>query len=602
MNLKKPGLPLLTIQIKYEPDIVTARRKTRDLAEALGFDSQDQARIGTAVSELARNVFQYAQKGTVEFFFNTQIPQALLIKVSDRGPGIANLHDILGGVYISPSGMGVGLIGSKKLMDIFELETSNAGTEVLVGKTLSAKSKNISNDVLVKIVESMATKKADDAFEEIQLQNRELLAALDELTAKKNELSELNAELEETNKGVLALYAELDEKAESLQHANEVKTSFLSNMTHEFRTPLSSIISLTRLLIDRVDGDLTPEQERQVNYIRKSGESLLELVNDLLDLAKVEAGKVSVNAASFDVEELMGSLRGMFRPIIGDRESIEFTVDWDENIPELNTDQPKVAQILRNLISNAVKFTEKGRIQVNAKQVNSENVLFTVADSGIGISDEHHRLIFEDYSQIDSKVQKKHKGTGLGLPLSRKLARMLGGDLWVESKIGSGSIFHVLLPIKYEGNKEAILIPKNNSPMPTEITESNSKFKVLLIDDDEPSRYILRGLISSQLSADFIEVQTGEEGLVKIKTLKPDVVFLDLNMPGLSGFDVLDKVQSDPNLKDTPIIINTAKKLSEYEIARLEHASAILSKERTDHQRALQEMKSALVKVGFDYQ
>ena len=605
MNSAKLGLPILKIQVRYEPDIVTARQKTRRLAELLHFDSQDQARLATAVSELARNVFQYAGGGTIEYFFSETEPQTFFIRVSDSGPGISDLDSIFSGTYVSKTGMGVGLVGSKKLMDFFEIQSQpKKGTYIVIGKAFDKRSPKMGKEKIPAILDQLISRPSETAFEEIQNQNRELLNALDELQAKKEQLTELNRELSETNRGVVALYAELDEKAVSLQRANEVKTSFLSNMTHEFRTPLSSIISLTRILLQEIDGPLTEEQRKQVNYIRTSGESLLDLVSDLLDLAKVEAGKVKIFSSVFTIEELLGGLRGMFRPILGDSD-VELNINWSDKIPELETDQAKLAQILRNLISNAVKYTEKGSINISVVQEQG-NLHFKVTDSGIGIEPQYLETIFEDFSQLPSKLQKVQKGTGLGLPLSRKLARLLGGDVNVESQLGVGTTFHVIIPFKYSGRNEEVLIVSTKDKSENNNSEirnhGDSKFRVLLIDDDEPSRYVLKDLIGSEIDAEFIEATNGKIGLNKIHTISPDLVFLDLSMPGLDGFEVISELKLQKKLADLPVVVNTAKKLTEHEMELLEGSvTAVLSKERKDHQTAVRALREALVKSGFDY-
>tara|TARA_B110001454_G_C12723002_1_gene435614 strand:- start:4558 stop:6387 length:1830 start_codon:yes stop_codon:yes gene_type:complete len=601
---QKPGFPIIKTQISCEQDIVLVRQRTRLLAEAIGFENQDQIRLATAVSELARNVYQYAKSGTVEFFYSDTIPQTLFVKVVDQGPGISKLKEILDGVYQSPSGMGVGLLGSKKLSDIFEISSSSMGTQILLGKKLSSSSKPFKKENLPAIMSRLAEKADQSSIDEMQRQNRDLLITLKDLTSSNQEIVELNRELEETNKGVLALYAELDDKATALKNANEIKTSFLSNMTHEFRTPLSSIISLTRLLLERVDGDLTAEQERQVNYIRKSGESLLELVNDLLDIAKVESGRISVNSSSFHIGELLGGLRGMFRPILGEKSSVEFTVGWSGEDLDLQTDQAKLSQILRNLISNAIKFTEAGTVSVHASQDSNHSVHIVVKDSGIGIKKEYYETIFEDFTQIHSKIQKSHKGTGLGLPLSRKLARLLGGDIWLESVEGKGSEFHVRIPRVYDGEREAVLFSKrldDDKKIDSESVDDGSAFKILLIDDDEPSRYILKELIASQISATFMEAKNGMDGLQKMKLFSPDVVFLDILMPDLNGFEILESVKKDSAIRNIPVVINTALKLTDPELQKLGDATAVLSKEDWDHSSAIRNIKTALFKAGFDY-
>lgn len=606
MKINNIGHPILKIAIRYEPDIVTVRQKTRRLAALLGFDHQDQARLATAVSELARNAFQYAGNGNVEFFFNEIEPQSFYVRVSDSGPGIIDLQSIINGNYVSQSGMGIGLIGSKKLMDDFSIESSpERGTQVIIGKRLDPRTPRIKKEQLPDIALQLMDKQYDSPFEEIQNQNRDLLQTLEELRVSKEELAELNRELSETNRGVVALYAELDEKAASLQKANEIKSSFLSNMTHEFRTPLSSIISLTRLLLDRVDGELSGEQQRQVHYIRQSSESLLELVNDLLDLAKVEAGKISLSPIAFSAQELLGGLRGMFRPILGRESTVDLKIISDENDFNLITDQGKISQILRNLVSNAIKFTEQGCITVSVSLRENDLVQFKVEDTGVGIPSDYLSLIFEEFGQVESRLQRRQKGTGLGLPLSRKLARLLGGDLWVESTPGVGSIFYVVIPRVYTGKKEAVLIHQQKEPLENH-TSKSSHFNILLIDDDEPSRYILKNLIGAELDANFIEARSGREGLEMIRTAKPDLVFLDLTMPEMDGFEVLKQLNADKGTdktkNDFSVIVNTAKKLTADESAFLEkEATAVISKARSDHEAALRDLRQALIKAGFDF-
>jgi signal transduction histidine kinase len=454
-----PMIPILKVQVRSEQDVVTARQRARQIASLLQFENQDQNRLATAVSELARNAFSYAQGGEVEFLFSEKsAPQALFIRISDKGPGIQNMTQISSGEYVSPHGMGIGLMGSKKLMDSFHLETSAGGTTILIGKNLRRGSKAIGLKDISKLCAQLAHMTTQSPYQEIQRQNRDLLETLDELNDRQSQLSQLNKELSETNSGVVALYTELDEKASSLLKANKVKTSFLSNMTHEFRTPLSSIISMTGILLDRLDGELTPEQEKQTRYIRKSAEGLLELVNDLLDLAKVEAGKISINKSEFEVNSLLGAQRGVFKPLLANNPRLDFVIQA-ERIEPMNTDEAKVSQILRNLISNAIKYTDQGRITLTARADENDGVLFTVADTGLGIAEENLEFIFEDFSQIDSSHQQKSKGTGLGLPLSRKLARLLGGELWATSEPGKGSVFYARIPRLYEGDAEGQFVP-----------------------------------------------------------------------------------------------------------------------------------------------
>lgn len=476
---------ILTIKIRSEQDVVMTRQRARQIAQALGFDSQDQTRIATAVSEIARNAFQYTKGGKVEFWVEDSSPQIFMVSIRDQGSGIANLNTILDGRYTSKTGMGLGIIGTKRLMDQFHIESSpDNGTTVLMGKTLPKRAPILTAELRAQIVDQLVMRSPQHPFEEIQQQNQELLRTLEELQKRQAELAQLNRELDETNRGVVALYAELDEKADSLQRVNELKTRFLSNISHEFRTPLNSIVSLSRMLLDRMDGELTPEQEKQVTFIRKSAEGLSELVNDLLDLAKVEAGKIVVHPKEFEVSDLFGALKGMLQPLLFQfqfqsligiytsappqtqniiahsttqgvsdpvnryNSSISLVFEEPVGIPTLYTDEGKVAQILRNFISNALKYTQQGEVRVAAVRLGN-TVVFSVTDTGIGIAPEDSERIFEEFIQVDSQMQKRLKGTGLGLSLSRKLAELLGGSVSLKSEVGVGSTFFATIPLVY---------------------------------------------------------------------------------------------------------------------------------------------------------
>jgi signal transduction histidine kinase len=274
-----------------------------------------------------------------------------------------------------------------------------------------------------------------------------LQAALEE---SRKEAKELRSELEETNRGVLALYAELDSQAEQLRLATELKSRFLAYMSHEFRTPINSIRSITRLLLDRVDGPLTEEQEKQVSFIQQNAAEFAEMVDDLLDLAKVEAGRVEISPAWFEMVDLFSALRGMFKPVLTNP-AVNLVFEEPHDVPKLYTDDRKLSQILRNFISNALKFTPKGEVRVLATFEGDGMVTFSVQDSGIGIAPEFHETIFQDFSQVKSPLQKRLRGTGLGLSLSKKLAELLGGSVRLDSEPGRGSTFSVTIPVQLEG-------------------------------------------------------------------------------------------------------------------------------------------------------
>jgi signal transduction histidine kinase len=289
--------------------------------------------------------------------------------------------------------------------------------------------------------------------DELSAQDRERMRAerdalKAELAQRVEQVETLSRELAETNSGVVALYAELDDKAEQLREASELKSRFLSYMSHEFRTPLGSIRSLTRILLDRLDGPLTPEQEKQIGFIQTSAQELSEMVNDLLDLAKIEAGRISISPAWFELVDLFAALRGMFKPILRSPQ-VALVFEEPVNLPRAFSDAKKIGQILRNFISNGLKFTRRGEVRVSAESHDPGWVKFAVADTGIGIGREHLGALFRDFVQVDSRIQRRVQGVGLGLALSKRIAELLGGSVGVESELGQGSIFYATLPIHF---------------------------------------------------------------------------------------------------------------------------------------------------------
>jgi signal transduction histidine kinase/CheY-like chemotaxis protein len=709
-------LKLVTIDIRYENDVVLARQKARTIAAALNFDTQDQTRIATAVSEIARNAFQYAGGGRAEFSI-TEAPQnMLLVAIWDAGKGIPNLEHILKGKNTSPTGMGRGLTGANRLMDHLHVDTElGRGTTVVLGKTLPAGFSRLAEAQLNGLLATL-TRAPGNPYEELREQNKELLSALDELRSKQSELAQLNRELDETNRGVVALYAELNDKAAFLQRASEMKSHFLSNMSHEFRTPLNSILALTQILLERLDGDLTSEQEKQVKFVRNAANSLSELVNDLLDIAKVEAGKVTMRPVNFTAETLFAALRGMLRPLLMQNSSVSLIFEDPVNIPPLYTDEAKVSQILRNFISNALKFTERGEIRVSAARGHDDTVVFSVADTGIGIGLDDQERIFQEWAQVEGKLQKSTKGSGLGLPLSKKLAQLLGGSVYVKSQPGAGSTFIVAVPVSFNGATEVVYVPEVKRELdaskltvlvvednrealfiyekylkgsifqvlpapnlkdarialrefdPVAVvldvllegeqswellqelktdpatqflpvfvitvvdnqqkalslgadafhtkpvdrtwllrqleaigTDSKMSRRVLVVDDDEASRYVVRIALAGA-GFRLIEAVSGSQGLRLAKEAKPDLIVLDLTMPDLSGFEVLDKLKMDSDTARIPVIVHTSRDLSKDDRELLLSAIGVVPKRGRSREMTRASFAEAFAMAGVEFQ
>ncbi|MFO1056364.1 MAG: ATP-binding protein [Dongiaceae bacterium] len=561
--------PIIATLVASEQDVVTARQRARQVARLLGFDPQDQTRIATAVSEIARNAFVHGGRGRVEFALEDRAqPQHLLVTVSDRGRGMpapGSETAAASGPEAGP-GRGLGLRAAQRLMDQVDIDSRpGEGTRVRLGKALPRRAPAVTTAMLAAIADQLARERPPDPLSEMREQNRELVDGLEALRQRQDELTRVNRELNDTNRGVVALYGELEDRAEQLRRANELKLRFMSNMTHEFRTPLNAILALTRLLLDRSDGPLTAEQEKQVTFVRQSAAALSELVNDLLDIAKVDAGKATTSNAEFAVADLFGALRGMLRPLRVGAE-VELVFEAPADLPPIRGDERKVSQILRNFVSNALKFTERGSVVVSAALDAGRRIIFAVRDTGIGIAPEHHETIFEEFAQVENPLQSRVKGTGLGLALSRRLAELMGGRIRLESAPGAGSTFYLELPLVPPGEDEAAPV----------------RPRLLLVDDDPVFRYTLRRVLGDEV--EIGEAEDGAAGLRQAREQHPDAIFLDLAMPGMDGFAVLSALQQDAATRAIPVFVVSSAVLAPRELERLGAAAAILPKDQLSRQ------------------
>jgi signal transduction histidine kinase/CheY-like chemotaxis protein len=555
------NIRILTLEIRQEPDVVLARQRARQIAGLLGFALLEQTRIATATSEIARNAFQYSGGGKAEFLFARSTPQSLVIRVIGRGPGIENLQAILDGTYVSQTGLGLGILGARRLMDRFEIESAPGGAAtVTMSKALGNQSVLVTPDDITRLSAELAKNDPQGLLEELEQQNQELMRTLQELRDRQTEIVQLHSrELEETNRGVVALYTELDENAKVLRRVSDMKSRFLSNMSHEFRSPLNTIMTLSGFLLDRTDGELTEQQEKQVTFIRKAADGLSALVNDLLDLAKVEAGKAVVRSKSFGVADLFESLRGTIRPLLGTNK-VSLIFDESSGIDPLRTDEGKLAQILRNFLSNAVKFTEKGEIRLSASAGPGDTVIFAVADTGIGIAPEDRDRIFEEFGQVENPLQGRVKGTGLGLPLSRKLAELLGGNVSVKSELGVGSTFFAVIPRVYHE-------PRESSAKPDDDWKLDPGRLPLLAVDDDPVDIILYEKMLQDSHFQLLPARTLDEARRLLKRVKPVAVLLDIVLPVESGWTLLNELKAQESTRDVPVLVLTVTDCEERALA-----------------------------------
>lgn len=702
---------ILTIKILSERDVVLARQRTREIAALMGLDPPEQTRISTAVSEAVRDCLQHGGLDQVNFSAR-DVDRGTLFQVRLTTSLIEppKMKSLLTGPDLLEDRLASGLKAAKRLMDQFTVEPAAGGGAAIVLGRLLPRGVRVGSDEVRRITDQIARRGPQDAMEEVRQQNQELVIVLEEVRKRQTELVELNRELEDTNRGVLALHAELQQHSEQLSKASELKTRFISEMSHEFRTPINSILSLSQLLLDRVDGDLSGEQDKQVSFIKKSAGDLSNLVNDLLDLAKIEAGKIDVHPGELVIGDLFGALKGVMKPLVTSP-TVNLVFEEPAGLPTLVTDEVKVSQILRNLISNAIKFTQQGEVRVSASMDHAgKAIVFSVSDTGIGMSPEEQGVIFEQFVQIPSAVQKKVKGTGLGLALSRKLAELLGGSIACRSAVGEGSTFQATIPLRYEhvaepakqrtiqtekreSDKGVILIieddpesvilyekflahtgfrminaaalseardmlswvkpaaiildimfggepegweflaelkgteatkdipvlvvtvmedrqkgmllgahdfwvkPIDREHLLKKLSSLPGAKKLLMIDDEDASRYILKSLLAGTPYI-LLEARSGEEGLALAVREKPDVITLDIMMPGMNGFEVLSRLKQDPQTRDIPVIIVTSKSLTNEERRDLEMSSrGILSKHASSREQTIRLLRQTLIEI-----
>jgi signal transduction histidine kinase len=493
---------LARLEVRDQADVFAARQLGRSVAAELGLERQDQVRVATALSEVSRSVVQAGELATIVFGFDAS---SLLVTVT-----------------VDAALLDEGLQAAGRLMDKIKV----SGNVVTLARRRPA---GPSPDVAV-ISSRLAALFPAPALEELRRQNQDLITALDDLKQQKEQLLLLNTELEETNsgvmalygqlsdeleqtnRGVVALYAELDEKSERLRAASESKNRFWANISHELRTPLNSIIGLSRLLADSPE-ELSTEQAYQVELIRNSGSALLALVNDLLDVAKAESGRLHADPATVNLKALLGRLRALVRPM-ADVGSITIVVD-DEGAPEtLLTDELALTAILRNLLSNGIKYADGGEVRLTAVTAGPE-VVITVADTGIGIPAGLQAHVFEEFYQVPGV---RRGGTGLGLPYARRLADLIGGQLTLASEPGRGTTVTLRLP---HG--------------PARVGT------VLIADDDAGFRAVLRSMLTT-IATEIVEVPDGQQALAVLAERHVDLLLADMRMPGLDGSALLAKL------------------------------------------------------------
>jgi len=355
--------------------------------------------------------------------------------------------------------------------------------------------------------------------------------------------------------------AELQQRAEALEHANtrlkeldRLKSQFLANMSHELRTPLNSVIGFSEVLIDGLLGEMPPERKECVENIYASGEHLMALINDILDLSKIEAGRMELALEKFQVADLIQNVRKTVIPMIEEKEQV-LILDVADELPTLMADRVRVRQVLLNLLSNAHKFTPKGNeITLSCRLADRGTILFSVIDSGIGIKAEDQELIFEEFRQADGTATREVEGTGLGLTITKRLVEMHGGTIWVESIFGEGSTFSFLLPLagpSTGGEEDEV-----------ELSGLNPDPQVLIVEDDRQFSNLL-SLYLRREGYDPVQQYHAPGALAAARELRPALITLDVMLPGQDGWEILQELKSDPSTRDIPVLVISALRNSE---------------------------------------
>jgi signal transduction histidine kinase len=436
------------IYVRRESDIVKVRERVRRLAREMRFDTTTQIKITTAVSELTRNIYEYAQSGAitlaVAFRGGGAGGAGLQITARDEGPGIdeASLRAIMRGQYSSPSGLGVGLTGTRRLMDEFEIESGESkGTRVTIIKWLPPAEAATLKERIAALREHFNAEDTESAVEELARQNRDFVRILGELEEKREELERLNGQLTASN-------AELNEANARLRELADMREEFLALTTHDLRSPLTVISGVISFFTSGRLGELSPEQKKMVAMMERNTQNLIELVNDLLDAAKLESGSLQLEITDVDLRTLVHEACEPFVQLAQEKGVTLAQEGASAAVPRLRADRAKIRRILVNLLSNAVKFTPKGgRVAVRVEAAGETGVCISVADTGVGIAADDLPILFDKYEQARHRATRGEKGTGLGLYITRQLVELHGGTIRVESEVGKGSTFSFTLPI-----------------------------------------------------------------------------------------------------------------------------------------------------------
>ncbi|MFF7604399.1 ATP-binding protein [Streptomyces parvulus] len=593
---------VFTIALREAGDVVTLRRRTQAACRTLDLTGSPLVRMSTVVSEAGEHLLGAAAL------------TARLSLVERAGATVLSLRFRWQGERQPAASL---LAAAARLLDDCRTSRTDDGHQLVLEQRTTAPTPSL--PALADEVRGalLATDGGTDFIEALRSQNRQLLAALEESQHQQDELQRLNTELEETNTGVLALYSELageleetnsgvvalyadlEDKTRQLEQANQYKTRFWANVSHELRSPVNAVIALTRLLLAPEAEPLSAEQRQQVTLVHASGNTLLALVDELLDVAKAEAGRLEPHPVDTDLRALFHQLRGTLQSIT--QPGVHLRIPDYSQHGTLVTDEVMLTRILRNVLSNALKFTTEGSVTVDVTEQGTgpdRRFRFRVRDTGVGIPSEEQKRVFEEFYQVPGQHQRGRTGTGLGLPYALRLTEALGGTLSLDSEPGRGTLVAIDIPAvtpclpspEEEAattltGQEPAGAPRREplgAPQPDPLgapARPLAEWSVVVIDDDPAFlagfRPLIDGLVTSVTC-----VTDSTTAVDTVRRERPDAVLLDLDMPALDGTEVRRRLAADPATARIPVVVLTATDPSDVPVARLEPVRAVLDKGR----------------------
>lgn len=487
-------------------------------------------------------------------------------------------HTVTGN-YIPREIVTIPIVSGKDVLAIISLSSLRRYSEVsntLIEKTY---------DVLTARIEGILTYRRLRRFAK-RLEEQNYL-----LDTQKSELSAQSIELLEQN-------SELEIQKNQLNEVSRLKTNFLSNMSHELRTPLNSVIALSGVLGRKLVNKIPVEEYSYIEVIERNGKNLLTLINDILDIARIEAGREEINIQRFNLNELIVELGSLLNPL-AQQKKIKLKIEESPTESFVQSDPDKIRHIIQNLIGNAIKFTEKGAVTVKVN-INQDGFEIAVIDTGIGISQEHIDLIFDEFIQEDGSTARKYGGTGLGLSIARKYANLLGGDIEVKSKKNKGSEFKLVIRVQEEKlaktNYEANELRSKHNVDKSDLNKKYFNKKILLVEDSEPSVIQIRDFLSKS-GFEIDNAPNGQKAIDRLKEKLPDAIILDLMMPDVDGFQFLNEIRADERTAEIPVLILTAKQITHDDLAVLKknHVHQLIQKGDVKRDELLQAVISMVI-------